>query len=287
MNNSAIPQLTLDMPPHHSSSDRHTCSVPRVMGYSALFNVNKDEVFTHMDLPAMDPRDVVPYTTLEYPSQDDVSTSWSFLLSLRYIFTFFRHFLHLLFSLLIHSHAFSVMFYAYSLMIINLSMTNLLSNLILVYYCSNSILPLFSLFLLILWSHTYKDKTNCKCIKGRPQENYPQWGTGEEWVSTRPLISSSLKSWWASASALAASHWRQTPIYPLGTWWVHGGFWNKIPSMGPPGPCWLHFNYFYNLPPIYPPKYPLGTCWVFLQSTHPDTHWSTDWVQLWVCRGFV
>ena len=31
-------------------------------------------------------------------------------------------------------------------------------------------------------------------------------------------------------------HWGQTPIYPLGMCWVHGGFWNKIPSMDPPGP---------------------------------------------------
>ena len=73
MNNSAIPLLTLDMPPHRSSSDCCTCPVPCVMGYSALFDVNEDEVFTCMDLPAMDPQDVVPYTTPEYPSQDDVS----------------------------------------------------------------------------------------------------------------------------------------------------------------------------------------------------------------------
>ena len=66
------------------------------------------------------------------------------------------------------------------------------------------------------------------------------------------------------------SHWGRTPIYPLGTWWVHGGFWNKIPSMDPPGPFWLHFDYFYNLPPIHPPKYPPGTCWVFSKtSTEP------------------
>ena len=44
------------------------------MGYSALFNINKDEVFTCMDLPLIDPWEVVPYTTPEYPSQDDVST---------------------------------------------------------------------------------------------------------------------------------------------------------------------------------------------------------------------
>ena len=85
MNKSAIHLLTLDMPPHHSTSDHHTCPVPHVVGYSALFNVNEDEVFTHMDLPAMDPWDIIPYTSLEYPSQDNVSMSWISYLFLSYL----------------------------------------------------------------------------------------------------------------------------------------------------------------------------------------------------------
>ena len=62
------------MPPHRTSTvDRRTCPVPRVMGYSALFDLNTDKVFTHLDLPLMDPQDVIPYTTVDYPSRDNVS----------------------------------------------------------------------------------------------------------------------------------------------------------------------------------------------------------------------
>ena len=62
------------MPPHRTSTlDRRTRPVPRVMGYSALFDLNTDEVFTRLDLPLMDPRDIVPYTTVDYPSRDNVS----------------------------------------------------------------------------------------------------------------------------------------------------------------------------------------------------------------------
>ena len=69
-----IPLLHLDMPPHHTSTVDHcTRPVPRVMGYSALFDLNTDEVFTRLDLPLMDPRDIVPYTTIDYPSRDNVS----------------------------------------------------------------------------------------------------------------------------------------------------------------------------------------------------------------------
>ena len=74
MNNSAISlAITLTMPPHHSSLDHHTHPVPHVMGYSTLFDLNTDEVFTQLDLPSMDFRDVVPYTTVDYPSRDNVS----------------------------------------------------------------------------------------------------------------------------------------------------------------------------------------------------------------------
>ena len=63
------------MPPHHTSTvDHRTRPVPCVMGYSALFDLNTDEVFTHLDLPLMDPWDVVPYTTVDYRSQNDVSS---------------------------------------------------------------------------------------------------------------------------------------------------------------------------------------------------------------------
>ena len=61
------------MPPHHSTSDSNTHPIPHIVGYSALFDINEDKVFTHMDLPLMDPQDVVPYTTPEYPPWDDVS----------------------------------------------------------------------------------------------------------------------------------------------------------------------------------------------------------------------
>jgi hypothetical protein len=72
VNNSAIPLLT--MPPHRTTPiDRRLLPVPRVMGYSAILDHNEDEVFTRLDLPLMDPRDVVPYTTPEYPSLDNVS----------------------------------------------------------------------------------------------------------------------------------------------------------------------------------------------------------------------
>ena len=60
-------------------------------------------------------------------------------------------------------------------------------------------------FLIFLSEHILGRRWTTSILGGWPQENYPQWGTGEEWVSTRPSISSSSKSWWASASALAAS----------------------------------------------------------------------------------
>ena len=62
------------MPPQRTTTVSHrTRPVPRVMGYSALFDLNTDEVFTRLDLPLMDPREVVPYTTINYPSRDNVS----------------------------------------------------------------------------------------------------------------------------------------------------------------------------------------------------------------------
>ena len=62
------------MPPQRTSTvSSRTRPVPRVMGYSALFDLNTDEVFTRLDLPIMDPREVVPYTTVDYPTRDNVS----------------------------------------------------------------------------------------------------------------------------------------------------------------------------------------------------------------------
>ena len=64
------------MPAQRTSTvSSRTRPVPRVMGYSALFDLNTDEVFTRLDLPIMDPREVVPYTTVDYPSRDNVSPS--------------------------------------------------------------------------------------------------------------------------------------------------------------------------------------------------------------------
>ena len=74
-----IPLLHIDMPPQRTTTVSHrTCPVPRVMGYSALFDLNTDEVFTHLDLPLMDPREVVPYTTVDYPTRDNVSLFYPF-----------------------------------------------------------------------------------------------------------------------------------------------------------------------------------------------------------------
>ena len=62
------------MPAQRTSTvSSRTRPVPRVMGYSALFDLNTDEVFTRLDLPIMDPREVVPYTTVDYPTRDNVS----------------------------------------------------------------------------------------------------------------------------------------------------------------------------------------------------------------------
>ena len=54
--------------------------------------------------------------------------------------------------------------------------------------------------------------------------------------------------WWK------ASHWVQGVNYPVGPYWVHGGFWNNSPNF-----------------------YPVGKGWVFFKSTHQSTHWVTLW----------
>ena len=72
VNNSAIPSANHPMP-HHIN--RHSLPVSRVQGYSVLTDTNKDSVFTCLDLPRMDRREVVPYLSAEYPSMDEVCFS--------------------------------------------------------------------------------------------------------------------------------------------------------------------------------------------------------------------
>ena len=45
------------------------------LGYAAYHNNNVDSVFTRLDMAAMDHRNVVPFTTLEYPSHNNVSVT--------------------------------------------------------------------------------------------------------------------------------------------------------------------------------------------------------------------
>ena len=49
--------------------------VPCTLGYAAYLDDNVDSVFTRLDMAAMDHRDVVPFTTIEYPSRDNVSVA--------------------------------------------------------------------------------------------------------------------------------------------------------------------------------------------------------------------
>ena len=108
------------------------------------------------------------------------------------------------------------------------------------------------------------------------------------------------KVWsWTGESRLEKSgHWGQTPIWPLGMCWVHGGFWNKIPSTEPaeggvdlptgfilinftfcpqfayPNTHWTHIEYFYKVPTQIPTdhqagciqkvptKNPVDKCWL-------------------------
>ena len=49
--------------------------VPRTLGYAAYLDDNADSVFTRLDMAAMDHRDVVPFTTIDYPSRDNVSVA--------------------------------------------------------------------------------------------------------------------------------------------------------------------------------------------------------------------
>ena len=47
---------------------------------------------------------------------------------------------------------------------------------------------------------------------------------------------------------------------PLFTHWVHGEYMVGSETKYPAWTHRAHFDYFYNLPPIHPPKYPPGTC---------------------------
>ena len=60
------------MPAIRSTINRRTLPVPHVQGYSVLTDTNKDSVFTRLDLPLLDTREVVPYLSAEYPSRDEV-----------------------------------------------------------------------------------------------------------------------------------------------------------------------------------------------------------------------
>ena len=81
MNKSAIP-AKLTMPAIRSTINRRILPVPRVQGYSVLTDTNEDSVFTRLDLPLADRREVVPYLSAEYPTRDEVRRflSYSFLI---------------------------------------------------------------------------------------------------------------------------------------------------------------------------------------------------------------
>ena len=53
----------------------HHAPVPRTLGYTTYLDDNVDTMFTRLDMAAMDHRDVVPFTTLEYLSRDNVSVA--------------------------------------------------------------------------------------------------------------------------------------------------------------------------------------------------------------------
>ena len=47
--------------------------VPRTLGYAAYLDDNVDSVFTRLDMAIMDHRDVVPFTSAEYPTRAEVT----------------------------------------------------------------------------------------------------------------------------------------------------------------------------------------------------------------------
>ena len=81
MNNSAISLLLSHiMPPSRNNSRTHRQfgPVPRVVGYNAALHIDDSEVYTRLDLPLADHRDVVPFGDNPYPTLDEVIISLSF-----------------------------------------------------------------------------------------------------------------------------------------------------------------------------------------------------------------
>ena len=88
-------------------------------------------------------------------------------------------------------YAFFVMIHAYSLVLFELLMAK--------FYLSFILSPQLDFTLVFFISsipqeHTLEKNYNWWNLKTRPQEDYPQRGTGESWVSIRSSISSSSKS---------------------------------------------------------------------------------------------
>ena len=73
---------------------------------------------------------------------------------------------------------------------------------------------------------------------------------------------------------------------PLFTHWVCAEYMVGSETKYPAWTHWVHFDYFCNLPPICPPKYPPATCWVFSKSTHHRTCWGWPWFTHWVCLDY-
>ena len=81
---------------------------------------------------------------------------------------------------------------------------------------------------------------------------------------------------------MAAMYSDSTGGEPLFTHWVCAEYMVGSETKYPAWTHWAHFDHFCNLPPICPPKYPPGTCWVFLQSTHHRTRQGWSWFTHWV-----
>ena len=62
------------MPASHTATrPAHHAPLPHTLGYTAYLDDNADNIFTWLDMAIMNHRDVVPFTTAEYPSRDKVS----------------------------------------------------------------------------------------------------------------------------------------------------------------------------------------------------------------------
>ena len=53
----------------------HCAPVPRTLGYAAYLDENTDNVFTRLDMAAIDHHNVVPFTAVEYPSHNNVNVA--------------------------------------------------------------------------------------------------------------------------------------------------------------------------------------------------------------------